>query len=326
LSAGAAIALAAALASAGAAGSQAFVPPDPAARVAHDASGWRVTDASCPVLPADASLRQRIVDVAAEEWARFRYQVLEVREDGLSVVVRPERGSIIPRALNRVRPGITPRLLRLGHMEGDGSVAAAIAGYWAATPDSHGIELQNQLEKVYDETGWAVYWSAAFISYVMCASGAGDPAQFHRSEAHWRYVDQAIEAADGKAPRAMFRARDLDQGLPRPGDLVCLDRTGGRFRSTDDKRRAPGEAPLHCDVVVKVDARRRLAAMIGGNVVQSVSMSLVDIVPARHGRPARLEMRGDRPGARPFFTVLELTTGGEASLDKAPAIRRIGRP
>ena len=42
----------------------AFVPPDPAARVTHDASGWTVTDASCPTLPPDASLRQRIVDVA----------------------------------------------------------------------------------------------------------------------------------------------------------------------------------------------------------------------------------------------------------------------
>jgi hypothetical protein len=65
--------------------------------------------------------------------------------------------------------------------------------------------------------------------------------------------------------------------------------------------------------------------MIGGNVVQSVTMSLVNIEPARKGRPARLQMRGDEPGARSFFTVLELTTGGEARLDKAPAIRRIPR-
>lgn len=289
----------------------------------HDASGWTVTDASCPTLPPDASLRQRIVDVAAQEWARFGYQTLEVREDGLSVVARPYRGSIIPKPMNRVREGLTPRLLRLGRMEGDDSVAAAIGGYWAATPDSHGIMLQNQLEAVYDQTGWAVYWSAAFISYVMCAAGVGDQDQFHRSEAHWTYVDQAIEAADGKAPRAVFRARELDLGLPKVGDLVCLDRTGGRFRSTEDKRQAPGEAPLHCDVVVKVDPRRSLVATIGGNVVQSVTMALVNVHPARQGKPARLQMRGDEPGARPYFTVLELVTGGEASLDKAPAIRRI---
>jgi hypothetical protein len=304
----------------------AFVPPDPAARVSHDDTGWKVTDAACPVLPADAALRQRIVDVAAEEWARFGYQVLEVREQGLSLVARPGRGSIVPLALNRLRKGLTPRLLRIGRMEGDDSVAAAIGGSWAATPDSHGIALQNQLEKIYEQTGWAVYWSAAFVSYVMCASGVGDADQFHRSEAHWTYVDQAIDAADGKAPRAVFRARDLELGLPRPGDLVCGDRTGGRFRSTGDKRLAPGEAPLHCDVVVKVDLKHRLAAMVGGNVVQSVSMSLVNIEPARRGRPARLQMRGDKPGARPFFTVLELVTGGDASLDKAPAIRRITRP
>ena len=150
-----------------------------------------------------------------------------------------------------------------------------------------------------------------------------DQEQFHRSEAHWTYVDQAVEAADGRAPRAVFRARELDLGLPKVGDLVCLDRTGGRFRSTEDKRQAPGEAPLHCDVVVKVDPRRSLVATIGGNVVQSVTMALVNVHPARKGKPARLQMRGDEPGARPYFTVLELVTGGEASLDKAPSIRRI---
>jgi hypothetical protein len=301
-----------------------FAPPDPAARVVQTDGVWTVADATCPTLPVDGSLRQRIVDVAAGEWARFGYQVEELRRTGLSVVARPGHGEIIPKRLNRVRPWITRRELRLGRMEDERSVAAAIGGYWATAPDGgEAIAIQNRLNAIYGGTGWAVPWSAAFVSYVVCAAGAGDLAEFRRSEGHWAYVDQAIEAADGKAPSAIYRARDIETGLPRPGDLVCLDRTGGTLPDVAAKRQAPGEAPLHCDIVVKVDAKHRLAAMIGGNVQQSVTMSLVNIVPARHGQPARLQKGKDLRGARPFFVVMDLVTGGTASLDATPAIRRI---
>jgi hypothetical protein len=303
-----------------------FMPPDPAARVALKDGAWSAVDTACPALPADAGLRQRIVDVTAEEWARFGFQVEDFTRTGLSLVARPRRGSIVPRALNRVRPGVTHRLLRLGRMEDQRSVSGAIAGYWAATPDNQAIDIQNRLHAVYGGTGWAVPWSAAFVSYVMCAAGIGDQEQFRRSEGHWAYVDQSIAAADGLAPRAIYRARDLDLGLPRPGDLVCLGRGGVDFASVEDKRRAPGEAAMHCDVVVKVDRKGGVVAMVGGNVVQSVTMSLVNIVPARHGRPARLQHDGDIPGGRSSFMIMELITGGEAALDKAPAIRRIAAP
>jgi hypothetical protein len=317
---------AALLALSGQATNQPFVPPDPAARVALKDGAWSVVDAACPTLPADASLRQRIIDVAAEEWARFGFQVEEIQKTGLSVVARPEHGSIVPKAVNPVRPGITRRVLRLGRMEDSQRVAPAIGGYWATTPGAIGLDIQNRLRAVLDETGWAVAWSAAFVSYDMCAAGVPDLEQFARNEAHWVYVDQAIAAADGKAPRAIYRARDPGLGLPKPGDLVCLDRGGNGLRSVQDKRLKPGEMPLHCDVVVKVDRKGGMVAMVGGNVVQSVTMTLVIIVPAGHGRPARMQDDRDIPGGRGAFAVLELTTGGEASLDQAPAIRRLGAP
>lgn len=309
-----------------AAAAQDFAPPDPAARVALKDGAWSVVDASCPTLPADAGLRQRIVDVAAEEWARFGFQVEEIQKTGLSVVARPEHGSIVPRAANRVRPGITRRVLRLGRMEDSQRIAPAIGGYWATTPGAIGLDIQNRLRAVLDETGWAVAWSAAFVSYDMCAAGVSDLEQFARNEAHWVYVDQAIAAADGKAPRAVYRARDPGLGLPRPGDLVCMDRGGNGLRTVEDKRLKPGEMPLHCDIVVKVDRKGAMVAMIGGNVVQSVTMTLVNIVPAAHGKPARMQSDEDIPGGRGAFAVLALTTGGEASLDKAPAIRRLNAP
>ncbi|MGZ8362898.1 MAG: DUF2272 domain-containing protein [Caulobacteraceae bacterium] len=303
-----------------------FIPPDPSVRIALSGERWRAVNTACPSLPADASLRQRIVDVAAEEWGRFGYPVEEIRERGLTTVFSPPRGVIVSPSLNRVKPGITRRGMRLGYMEDDRAVMAAIGGYWTAAPDGAGIAIQNELRADYRAAGWAVPWSAAFVSYVMCAAGAGRMDQFARSDSHSTYVDQAIAAADGKAPRAIYRARDVKLGLPKPGDLMCYDRNWPRrYRTVADRRGHAEEVPMHCDIVVRVDRRGGFVASVGGNVSQAVTMTLLNIVPGRKGRPARVQTSDDVEGARPLFTILELTTGGTASLDKAPAVQRLGR-
>lgn len=279
---------------------------------------------SCPNLPVDAGLRQRLVDVAAEEWARFRYPVEEIRDTGLSTVYRPFSGELVPRRFNKVAPGLTHRGMRLGYMEDDHAVQAAIGGYWTATTDDEGINIQNQLRAVYRPVGWAVPWSAAFISYVVCSAGVGDLQQFRRSKSHYDYVDQAIAAADGRAPQAIYRAREISSGLPEPGDLVCADR---RFpdplRSIEDRRRHPGERPMHCDLTVKVDRRGGYVALIGGNVSQTVNLTMVNIVRGQRGAKDRIQTASDIAGARPYFTILALRSGGAASLDRTPAVMRI---
>lgn len=288
------------------------------------ANRWAPRTRACPALPADSGLRQRLVDVAAEEWARFRYPVEEIRETGLSTVYRPAAGELIPRRLNRLAGGLTHRGMRLGWMEDDSAVQAAIGGYWTAQPDDEGIDIQNRLRGVYRATGWAVPWSAAFISYVVCTAGVGDLAQFRRSDSHFDYVDQAIAAADGHAPRALFRARDISTGLPQPGDLVCADRRSpGSLRSIEDRRRQPGERPMHCDLTVKVDRRAGFVALIGGNVSQTVNLTMINIVRGGKGRPDRIQTAQDISGARPYFAILALTTSGTANLDLAPAVKRI---
>ena len=318
-----AVAIAAALPGAAAAPSR-FTPPDPTERIALRGGQWVPLTRSCRSLPADAGLRQRIVDVAAEEWARFGYPVEEATETGLSVVYRPFSGSLVPKRLNKVAPGLTRRGMRLGAMEDDRSVAHAIGGYWTSAPDEDGIGIQNRLRAVYSATGWAVPWSAAFVSYVMCASGLGEMDRFARSDSHFVYVDQAIARADGAAARAVYRARDVATGLPRVGDLLCADRRWpDLLRTVADRRRLPGERPMHCDIVVKLDRQAGFVGLIGGNVSQSVNLTMINIVPAAKGRPARVQTAADISGARPYFAILELTTGGEATLDRTPAIRRI---
>ena len=80
---------------------------------------------------------------------------------------------------------------------------------------------------------------------------------------------------------------------------------------------------MHCDIVVKLDRKAGFVGLIGGNVSQSVNLTMINIVPAAKGRPARVQTSADISGARPYFAILELTTGGEATLDRTPAIARI---
>lgn len=152
---------------------------------------------------------------------------------------------------------------------------------------------------------WVEPWSAAFISWVMCQAGLGDPAQFQHSAEHITYVDQSIRAREGTAPDAAFVAFDLGEAPIDPGDLLRNSRAGTQYRSLADARQALGmNAATHCDVVVKMDARNRRVLVIGGNVESGVSLTMLPLPkdPAICGpwckaisqvRDAHLKLRAD---------------------------------
>ena len=111
---------------------------------------------------------------------------------------------------------------------------------------------------------WEPYWSAVFISWVMYQAGAGS--QFRYSSAHTDYVAAAKgnRLANNANP---FKAYRISEAVPRPGDLVCAERSssGVTYDNVDDgKFRAS-----HSDVVVEV--RSGLIVVIGGNLSDSVS-------------------------------------------------------
>jgi Uncharacterized protein conserved in bacteria (DUF2272) len=301
--------------------------PDPASRIKVTDGKWMPINTQCPTTQIDAKLRQSLVNVAVEEWARFGFPVADHRKKGRDIVVSPEGGPLISPKLNKKIAGIARGALRLGYMEDDKEVRRAIGGYWATVPDQDALVLQSSIFQQYPDAGWAQPWSAAFISYVFCASGVSDLEKFKRSSGHAGYVDQAIQTASGRAD-GILKARDVSKGLPRPGDLLCADRadTTTPFRNIDDRIANPGGRSMHCDIVVKVQKGvGGYVAMIGGNVVQSVSMTLVNIVNPTVAGPARVETFYDNnsKGARPWFAVLELQADGDVSLDTAPAIKRI---
>jgi len=298
----------------------------PSERVAGDAGDMRAIQSGCRVGPTDWA-RRRIVDVAVQEWAFFGFQTVDARP----VEAGRLPDGVVPDALNPRRPA--PRqarhMLRFGDWEDRDRVTATVAGYWSATPD--GAEVIGDQNREWRRTDrsidWVQPWSAAFISWVMCEGGLGDMGQFARDISHRVYIDQAIRARDGQAPDAAFMAHDAGEAEIQPGDLLCNARGSASYRTLADRRRDTGEyAPLHCDIVVRVDPDAGLFHLIGGNVMNSVTLTILPGV--RDGEHLRPLAEDDLEGARTMFAHLKLRAPAiePNALDATPTIRAMNAP
>ena len=282
----------------------------PSARVVGEPGSMRVTGTACRALvPLTSAVRQRIVDIAVQEWAFFGFTVVdqttgESDDDPPPMAVR-----------GRGRARLTP--------EEGARVAASVAGYWAVTPEGAWI-VSRQNASWSGEAGlgarWNSPWSAAFISWVMCEAGLSNASVFLRAVAHHRYIDQAIRARDARSGPSAYAAYDGGEAEVAPGDLLCSGRRPA-YRTLAERRRQIGQgASTHCDIVVSVDRERERFLVIGGNVRSSVGLK---IVPAEwDDRTKRLRPYwaddsriGDNPyrGARPIFAHLTLRTASRTA-------------
>jgi hypothetical protein len=140
--------------------------------------------------------------------------------------------------------------------EDDSSMFETIKKYWNEGTD----------------TFWSKYamvneaWSAAFISYVMKMSGAGD--KFKYSNSHSVYIRDAIKnrKQNNDNPFKGYKPNEVEVAK---GDLVCYARQGGVGYDTT------GAYKSHCDLVV--DVKKGEATTIGGNVSNSVSKTIVPL-------------------------------------------------
>jgi hypothetical protein len=276
---------------------------EPSTRVSGEPGSMRVTSTSCRApVPLTPAARQRIVDIAVQEWAFFGYTVVdqtigESDDDPPPLAVR-----------GRGRARLTP--------EEGARVAASVAGYWAVTPEGAWI-VSRQNAAWTGEAGlgarWNSPWSAAFISWVMCEAGLSAANVFLRAVAHHRYIDQAIRARDGGSRSSAYVAFDGGEADVAPGDLLCSGRRPA-YRTLAERRRQIGQgASTHCDIVVAVDRERARFLAIGGNVRSSVGLK---IIPAdwddrtKRLRPYRPDdgRIGGNPyrGVRPIFAHLKL--------------------
>ena len=288
----------------------------PAERVDGEPGTMRVLESSCSSGPQERS-RQRIVDVAMQEWAYFGFSVADE-------TVQQDRNS-----LNT----FSGRSRRLGRgfswmdLEQSARLANSIAGYWAITGDGSWI-LSRQNER-WQGSGvgarWRDPWSAAFISWVMCESGLGDDSQFDRAIAHHTYIDQAIRARDQGINETAYVAFDIGEEPIEPGDLLCAARRPS-YDSIAERRSQLGSGiRSHCDIVVKVEPDRDRVLAIGGNVRGSVSLKLLpaeftdsDVVDSDVSRVGN--------GRGQIFAHLKLRADsleGDA-IQLSPTIRKLG--
>jgi hypothetical protein len=250
----------------------------------------------CRSQPADV-LRRRVVDIAVQEWAFFGFPVVD-RVDGGQLLPPGASSSQSPAGFGPA--GRRPPSVNAREAE---RVATSIAGYWAVTPEGRGVIAEQN--RLWDDRGpgarWNAPWSAAFISWVMCEAGLGSNDRFRRAVAHWTYIDQAIQARDGRAATAAFEAFDIGERTVLPGDMLCLGRRP-QYRNLAERRRQMGVgAQSHCDIVVEVDEPGERILAIGGNVLRSVSLK---VLPAQRSRDGGLVAKS-APGV-PLFAHLRL--------------------
>jgi hypothetical protein len=114
-------------------------------------------------------------------------------------------------------------------------------------------------------------WSAAFISFIMRKSGAGNEFFYH--EGHIHYVVKAIRDANSGAP-AKFLGRDPTVHKPKVGDIINAGRGAAKNVTFSKVLSKYGNAavpngnflPSHSDIVISVDAANKKLKTVGGNV------------------------------------------------------------
>jgi hypothetical protein len=274
------------------------------------------TTSACTTGGLGSGTRQAILDAAAREWAAFEFPRLSLTGQNNYRVI-PD--GISPRIADTMGSGPAPRLLTVGQMEDDTAVRERIGRYWAAIKSDYEavFEQQNALwKRSGGRAGWAEYWSAAFVSYVMCLAGFPDEA-FARASAHRDYIMAAVEARAGERPGYAYHAFDLAEAAPKAGDIICAaredkDRT---INSIADFKAKSAHGAYHCDVVVgfdKTSGTPGVAYAIGGNVLNSVTLTET---PLRNGRVTPVKT----PHARNWFGLLRYVgPNGPASFQKVP--------
>ena len=118
-------------------------------------------------------------------------------------------------------------------------------------------------------------WSGAFVTWTMAHSGIS-ASEFPRDGRHGGYL-AALYDRQQRGGRVPFVLHAPNEYSPKPGDLVCTGSAGPTWRHADSRmaRRRIDGTVSHCDIVT--DVRGGYVHAIGGNVKNSVTMSLFPV-------------------------------------------------
>ena len=124
-------------------------------------------------------------------------------------------------------------------------------------------ELENRIERYCSDVGVSAttlvrsHYSAVFISWCMRTAGASEaqsPAQISHSE----YAKRAFSGAENR--EGLFQARRVESYAPQPGDVIHLNRDGGKVDY--DRIRAGG---YNSESGIVVDILPNKAVIVMGN-------------------------------------------------------------
>jgi hypothetical protein len=269
--------------------------------------------AACAVPPPSASTEPEealppLARAAVEEWEAWGRHVIEGWPDD-----RPADTAATPARFARLLdywyavPGNSGVARRLEMRR------AGIASQVAFEPlEGEEAEAAPAFPPAPEDIGYyaAPAWSAAFIGFIARRADLAEE-DLPSTPTHARYIDRMLRRAVETPDSAGWLPFAPDEVVPKPGDLLCADRSWrplahwtlrlperGRFR------------PMHCDVVIRL--RPGVVEAIGGNVA--------DMVVLRRF-PADAEGRVEQapPGRPPFLLILTPNEGVSAERGAALA-------
>ena len=158
-----------------------------------------------------------------------------------------------------------------GYDENDAAVGNIINQYWCEGVGVCGYTNNQVISEGFNED---YPWSAAFVSWVMKASGADS---FPADASHSKYI---IETTINREvdPKADFTAWALGEKKPEPSDIVCKSRPNqpGQMSSEGvEYGDVVSGMPLHCDIVTKVNSDT--IEVVGGNINNRVERKTLNL-------------------------------------------------
>ncbi|MGG5809434.1 DUF2272 domain-containing protein [Falsiroseomonas sp. CW058] len=231
-----------------------------------------------PPLPYPPAAAERVLRIALAEWRDWGAVTREAHAPG-------------PPAGLESDPANFPRVL----------------AYWTAVPVDFGAIPDNRRRYAAALAGggaaglWATpYWSAAFVSWVFRSAGV-DAREFPPNATHALYLDALIADARRFPATAPFIPRAPEEHAPRPGDLLCFDRSRAPLRHWTDRLAETGAIrPMHCDIVLATPPGAVEA--VGGNVADAVAMTRFPAGPDGRLLPPP-------PGFAPTLLIMESRLG-----------------
>ncbi len=229
------------------------------------------TAAPTPVVQTRAGPGPSAVDDHVPDFAQRSFEPFN-RRDAVAIALREWRlfGMPVDDDAPDTRPVPTTALLKPERQPG---LWERIGEYWWIGQDPYEREASWTGKHDADGGRFAINvdghfaWSAAFISYVMRVSGAGD--RFPYSPNHSTYINAAV-AGETSGVHAFA----VDAVAPQLGDLVCAGRGSGarvRFAMLPTSY----GFPAHCAIVVATQPNQ--ISVIGGNVDDAVTLTHVPV-------------------------------------------------